>query len=152
MKKQVLAIALASIVVAGSAQTAENPIAARKAMMQNVVAATKMGGAMLKGSMDYNAATAQLILRVMNTASLGAAEHFPEGSETGGETTASPKIWQDMAGFTMAMAKFQTDTAAGIVKKPEDMASFDKAAFGAAFAKVTANCKSCHESYRVKKN
>ncbi len=107
---------------------------------------------MLKGEMDYNAAAAQLVLRVMKTASLGAAEHFPKGSEIGGETTAAPKIWQDMEGFVKTMAKFQTDTAAGILKKPEELASFDKAAFGAAFGKATANCKVCHEKYRIKKN
>lgn len=136
--------------VAASAIAAENPIGARKAMMQNVVAATKMGGGMLKGNIEYSEAAAQLVLRVMNQAALGVGEYFPKGSETGMETTASPKIWSDMEGFTAALAKFQADTAAGIVK-PEEVEFFDKDAFGAAFGKATANCKSCHQEYRIKK-
>ncbi len=151
MKKLVLASVTCTAMLTSTAMTAENPIGARKAMMQNVVAATKMGGAMLKGQMDYSPAAGQLILRVMNTASLGVVEHFPKGSESGMETTAAPKIWEDMGGFTAAMAKFQVDTASEIVK-PEEVEFFDKAAFGAAFGKVTANCKACHEKYRIKKN
>ncbi len=151
MIKLILATALCTATLAGTAFAADSHIAARKATMQNVVAATKMGGAMLKGQMEYSPAAAQLVLRVMNTAALSVVEHFPKGSETGGETTAAPKIWQDMAGFTAAMAKFQTDTAAGIVKL-EEVEFFEKADFGAAFGKATANCKACHQDYRVKKN
>ncbi len=151
MRKLVHACVACTAMLTGSAIAAEDPIGARKAMMKNVVAATKLGGGMLKGQVEYNAVAAQLILRVMNTAALGAAEHFPKGSETGMETTAAPKIWEDMGGFTAAMGKFQADTASTIVKL-EEIEFFDKAAFGAAFGKVTANCKACHEKYRIKKN
>ncbi len=125
---------------------AEDPIATRKAIMKNVGAAAKAGGAMVKGEAEFNAVTAELALRVMNAASLGVGELFPKGSETGGKTTASPKLWEDRAGFDKAMAKFQTDTAAGIASKPADLAAF-KVAFGTA----TANCGACHKAYRVKK-
>ena len=54
---------------------------------------------MMKGEAEFNAVAAELILRTMNTAALGFDELFPAGSETGGETTASPKIWEDRAGF-----------------------------------------------------
>lgn len=105
---------------------------------------------MLKGSVEYNEAAAQMVLRVLNQAALGMGEYFPKGSETGMETTASPKIWSDMDGFANAVAKFQNDTATGIVK-PEEIEFFDKSAFGVAFGKATANCKSCHQEYRIKK-
>lgn len=150
MKKHLAAIAL-GLIVAGSAIAAEDPISTRKATMQNVLAATQVGGAMLKGKMEYSPATGQLVLRVMNAAALGMPNHFPVGSETGMETTASPKIWEDMAGFTTAMAKFAGDTAAGFVKI-EEMEFFDKAEFGAAFGKATENCGACHKVYRIKKN
>jgi cytochrome c556 len=151
MNKLILTLVACATTLAGSAFAAENPIATRKATMQNVVAATKLGGAMLKGQMEYSPIAGQLVLRVMNTAALGVGEHFPKGSDTGGETTASPKIWQDMAGFKAALAKFQADTAASLVK-PEEVEFFEKADFGAAFGKATANCKACHQEYRVKKN
>ncbi len=151
MNKLTIALIAGMASIATTAIAAENPIAARKATMQNVVAATKLGGAMLKGQIDYSPVAGQLVLRVMNTAALGIGEHFPKGSETGGETTASPKIWSDRAGFLAAVAKFQADTAAELVK-PEDVTFFEKDDFGAAFGKVTQNCKACHKEYRVKKN
>ena len=100
---------------------------------------------MVKGEAEFDAVAAELVLRTMNAAALGFGEFFPEGSETGGKTTASAKIWEDMAGFKAAIAKFEQDTAAGVAAKPADLASF-KAAFGAA----AANCGSCHQSYRKK--
>ena len=146
MKRAVLAGILIAAFSAGPVLSAEDPIASRKAIMQSVGAAAKAGGAMLKGEADFNAVTAELILRTMNAAAHGAGELFPEGSETGGKTTASAKIWEDRAGFDKAMVKFQSDTAAGIAAKPADIDAF-KAAFGAA----TENCGACHKAYRIKK-
>lgn len=130
----------------GPVLAADDPIAARKAIMQNVGAATGAGAGMVKGEAEFDAVTAALVLRTMNTAALGFGELFPEGSESGGKTTAAPSIWDDRAGFEMVLAKFKADTAAGIAAKPADLDAF-KAAFGAA----TANCAACHKDYRVKK-
>ena len=144
-----LKIMLSAAVMLGSTSavfSADDPIAVRKAMMKNVGAATGAGAAMAKGEAEFNAVTAELVLRTMNTAALGVGELFPAGSESGGETTASPKIWEDRAGFNAAFAKFASDTAAGIAAKPADLDAF-RAAFGAA----AANCGSCHKAYRVKK-
>lgn len=139
---------MGSAIWATSVFAAEDPIATRKAMMQNVSAATKMGAAMLKGQMDYDPTAGQLVLRVMNQAALGVGELFPEGTQTGGETTVSAKVWEDMAGFKAALAKFQTDTASELMK-PEETEFFDKESFTTAFIKVTKNCGVCHKVYRL---
>lgn len=151
MNKLTLTILAGVVLIAGAATAAENPIATRKAMMQNVLAATQMGGGMLKGKIEYNPVAAQMVLRVLNQAALGIGEHFPKGSESGMKTTAGPKIWSDMGGFNTALAKFAADTSAGFLK-PEEIEFFDKDAFGAAFGKAASNCKFCHQDYRVKKN
>lgn len=147
MKKKLIAGAFLTAFAYGPVIAAEDTIAARKALMQNVGAATKAGAGMVKGEAEFNAVTAELVLRTMNTAALGMGELFPEGSEEGGKTTAAPKIWEDRAGFTQAVAKFEADTASGIATKPADLDAF-KTAFGAA----AANCGTCHKEYRVKKN
>ncbi len=148
MKKISILLLAGSAILATSAMAAEDPIATRKAMMQNVSAATKMGGAMLKGQMEYDPAAGQLVLRVLNQAALGIGELFPKGTETGGESTASAKVWEDMAGFKAALAKFQTDTASELMK-PEETEFFDKESFAGAFVNVTKNCASCHKVYRL---
>lgn len=139
-------ITLALFMTAGlfGATHAADPSADRQAMMKNVGAATGVGGKMMKGELDFDPVAAQLIFGTMNAAASGFGYLFPEGSETGNETEASPKIWDDKAGFEAAVAKFVADTSS---LKITDMDSF-KAAFGA----VTKNCGSCHEAFRVKKN
>ena len=144
-----LKLLLAAAMLAGSTgvgMSADDPIAVRKAMMKNVGAATGAGAAMAKGEADFNAVTAELVLRTMNNAALGFGELFPDGSDSGGKTTASPKIWEDRAGFNAALAKFANDTASGIAAKPADLDAF-RAAFGAA----ASNCGACHKAYRVQK-
>lgn len=144
MKKLLLGTVAACLMVSTSAFA--DPIADRRAAMKNVGMAMGTLVKMLKGQMDYDPNAALLSFAVMNNAAIGITSLFPAGTETGGETTAHAKIWSDMAGFTAAMAKFQTDTAAAIAAKPADAGAF-KAEFG----KVASNCKSCHESYRVAK-
>jgi cytochrome c556 len=141
MKLKIIMAAAVLLGSAGVGHSAADPIAVRKAIMKNVGAATGAGGAMAKGEAEFNAVTAALVLRTMNTAALGFGELFPEGSETGGESTASPKIWEDRAGFNAAFAKFAADTAAGIAAKPADLDAF-RAAFGAA----ASNCGACHKA------
>jgi cytochrome c556 len=51
------------------------------------------------------------------------------------------------ADWKIATDKFQKDTVAAVALKPTDAASFGKA-----FGMVTANCKSCHEGFRIKKS
>ncbi|MEM8750175.1 MAG: cytochrome c [Pseudomonadota bacterium] len=128
---------LASAFAAGDAPTE------RQTLMGNVGAATGAGAKMVKGEVEFDLVAAQLALRTMNTAGLAFGYMFPDGSQTGAKTEASPKIWEDRAGFDAAVNKFIADTSGA--EKVTDLESF-KAAFGAA----TANCGSCHKAYRVK--
>lgn len=136
---------LAACLLVGTAAYAD-PIVDRKAAMKKVGGSMGAAVKMLKGQMDYDPAVALEAFTTMNTVAKGFGELFPVGSETGGETTANPKIWSDADGFKAALVKFDEDTAAAMEAKPADMDAF-KAAFG----KVAGNCKSCHETYRVAK-
>lgn len=140
-----LAVVASLAGVSTMAFAAGDPIAERKAMMKSVGAATGASAAMVKGQADFDPRVAMLALRTMNAVALGFSAKFPEGSESGGKTTASPKIWEDSAGFAAAVAKFEADTAAALAAPAGDIDAF-KAQFGA----VAANCSSCHQDYRVK--
>ena len=100
---------------------------------------------MSKGATAFDAKVVLRALKSLNYVAVTYGDHFPEGSDQG-DTTASPKIWQDMAGFKAAGAKFAADTAAAIANPPQDVA-----ALGAALGAVGGNCKACHDNYRVKK-
>jgi cytochrome c556 len=145
MIRTVLAVAAIAIgVTAVAAQS--DPIAARKALMKEQGAQTKTGAGMAKGEAPFDLTKAQAILaNYIDTASK-MPDLFPPTSKTGGETTAAPKIWEDMAGFKAGFAKLSSEAKAaqGSVK---DLDSF-KSAFGG----LTKNCGGCHETYRVKKS
>lgn len=121
-----------------------NPIAERQQIMKAVGGATREGAAMAKGDVAFDAAKAQAVFKTYADAASKMPALFPDSSKTGGDTTASPKIWEDQAGFKAAFVKFGQDAEAGA--KATDLASF-RTAFGAA----TKNCGGCHEVYRIKK-
>lgn len=147
MRMKSLVIAATAIVVTAGIAMAQDPIADRKAAMKSVGGAAKAASAMLKGEMDYDAAKALEALTTMNAVAKTFGTLFPEGTETGGETTAKDTIWSDRAGFDAAVAKFEADTAAGVSAAPADLDAF-KVAFGA----VGENCGACHKVYRIPQN
>ncbi len=145
MKKLFFSVAAATVLFAGVAHA--DVIADRKAEMKNNGASIKLLSQSAKGEVPYDAAAVLAALTSMRKTTSNFADLFPAGSETGGETTASPKIWEDMNGFKTALAKFHTDLDAAIAAAPAD-----PAALGAVLGAVGGNCQSCHESYRIMKN
>ena len=144
--RAVLAAVLATAVILPATIATAGPIEDRKAIMKGNGRDTKMAGDMLKGVVPFDAAMANKILANYAAAAKAFPAHFPANSKTGGETEAAPAIWDKPADWKAATAKFQADTAAAAATKPGDAASFGKA-----FGMVTANCKSCHEGFRIKK-
>ncbi len=139
------AFVLLSLALGATAAMAEtNPIAERQQTMKAVSAATREGAAMAKGDTPFDASKAQSVFKIYADAAKKMPALFPDSSRSGGETTASPKVWEDQAGFKAAFAKFEADAEAGA--KAGDLADF-RTAFGAA----TKNCGACHEAYRIKK-
>lgn len=144
---RILAAALLIALTAPALAQGSDPIATRQSLMKQNGKDAKAGGEILKGVMPFDAAKAQAIFTEMNDVANKFGNYFPKGSETGGDTEAAPAIWTKPADFKAALAKFQKDTSAAVAAKPTTVA-----AFGQQFGAVTANCKSCHESFRVKKN
>jgi cytochrome c556 len=144
MKKLLLAISLFALTV--SAATAD-PIADRKALMKANGKAAGQLAAIAKGEAPFDAAAVLAALTTLNddAQKLDVATLFPAGSDKG-DTTASPKIWEDMAGFQAKVDKFKTDAAAALAAPPADVDGV-KATLGV----LGQNCGGCHEAFRVKK-
>ena len=137
----------ATVLFAVSATAANDPITSRKALMKANGLAIGALVKMAKGEMDFNPLTAQLALGTMNAVTLGFGQYFPENSQTGNETTASPKIWQNKADFEAKLAKYQADTEDALAFPPTS-----RAELGPLLGIMGGNCKSCHEAYRIKTN
>lgn len=123
-----------------------DPIAERKSLMKATGAATRTGSQMAKGEAPFDLAKAKEVLATYAKTAATAHQYFPENSKTGGDTTASPKIWENQAAFKAQFDQWgkQIADASG---KVTDLESF-KAAFGT----VTQACQSCHQSYRIQKS
>jgi uncharacterized caspase-like protein/cytochrome c556 len=133
-------------VVAPPVPPGADPIATRKALMRSMGAATKTGGQMVRGDAPYDQTKAQEILATYIDAADKMPTLFPDNSKSGGETTASARIWQDPNGFKAGFAKLKTEaTAANVSVKGID-------SFKAWFGGLTKNCGNCHETYRLKKS
>ncbi|GGB50488.1 cytochrome C556 [Roseibium aquae] len=153
MRKVMLGLVAGAVVLGGpvvSVQAAGDPIAVRKAVMQSVGAAAGLGGGMMKGEIAYTPAAGKAAIASMNAAALSYGDFFPEGSESGGDTTAAAAIWEDRAGFAQELAKFASATGGAMQASGKDGPA-DLDAFKAAFGPVLQTCKSCHEGFRVKR-
>jgi cytochrome c556 len=117
-------IAVAVLLAASCATTAfAGPIEDRQQLMKNVQAATKDGVGLARGATPFDAAKAKAVLQVYIDASAKLPTLFPAGSDKGAKNAADAKA---------AQAATDTDS------------------FKAAFGKITADCTSCHGTYRLK--
>lgn len=122
----------------------DDPIAQRRTIMKGVGAATRTGTQFVKGEAPFDLAKAKEILQVYANAADKVHNYFPETSKTGGETTASPKIWESQADFR---ARF--DAWAKDIEKAKAETK-DLNTFKAEFTTLTKACGSCHQTYRIK--
>jgi cytochrome c556 len=141
--KRVLAAGL--LLALGTSLAVAGPIEDRQKLMKGIAAATKVGAGLAKGDVPYDPAKAKEVFQTYSTNIETFPTLFPEDSKTGGDTTASPKIWEDMAGFKEHAAKFDADAKAALAS------TGDQASFAKAFGEVTKNCNACHGAYRIKK-
>ena len=123
----------------------QNPIEARQALMKDNGKHAKVGAAMVKGEKPFDLAAAKEIF-VTFEKSAKAADLFPPDSKTGHDTTASPKIWEEMDKFKALFVKFAADA------KKAGASVTDLDSFKTAFSAMGKECGGCHRPYRVKKN
>ncbi|KQZ94175.1 cytochrome C556 [Mesorhizobium sp. Root157] len=144
MRKLLIAISL--LAFAGSAALAD-PVLDRQLLMKE---RGKVVGELVKvakGEQAFDAAQVATALNALqvNAEKFDAEALFPAGSDTG-DTTASPKIWEDMAGFKADADKFEADVKAAAAAPPADVDAL-KAQIGV----LGSNCSTCHQTYRIKK-
>ncbi|MCA0058962.1 MULTISPECIES: cytochrome c [unclassified Mesorhizobium] len=145
MRKLVVAISM--LAFAGSAAFAD-PILDRQALMKERGKIVGGLSKVVKGEEPFDAAAVLTALQALqaNAEKFDADVLFPAGSDTG-DTTAAPKIWQDMAGFKATEDKYLADVKAAVAAAPADVDSL-KTQIGV----IGSDCGTCHKGYRVKKS
>ncbi|MER9349147.1 cytochrome c [Mesorhizobium sp. M0239] len=144
MRKLVIAISM--LALAASAAFAD-PILDRQALMKERGKIVGGLSKVVKGEEPFDAAAVLTQLQALqaNADKFDADALFPAGNDTG-DTTASPKIWEDMAGFKAAEDKYLADVKAAVAAAPADADAL-KAQVGA----IGSDCGTCHQGYRIKK-
>jgi cytochrome c556 len=127
---------------------ADDPIAVRQALMRNNGSAAAVSGAIMKNELPYNPAVGRAAVNAMAATAAAVGDFFPEGTADAARSEASPKIWEDMAGFQAALERFQTAVASAVEASGRDGPP-DAAAFTAAMQPVLQTCSNCHDTYRL---
>jgi len=121
-----------------------DPIAARKALMKDNDEGARIVVAMMRGRAPFEGAKIESVFAQWAETAEKLPGLFPPGSETGGRTHASPKIWQNKADFDAKAADFGKVVAEN---RDKSMASLD--GLKAAVSAVGKACDNCHEDYRL---
>ena len=136
-----LAAAVIALGVGATLAYAQNldAIKQRREVMKAIATAGIPNFKMMKGQEPFDLATVQAGLKVDQTEAAKLKGLFPDDSKTGGDTDASPKIWQQKAEFEAAVDTFVNGAkaAAGAIT--------DEATFKAEYPKVVASCGGCHK-------
>lgn len=115
-------------------------VAARMESMKTIGGAMKTLGSMAKGTVEFDATTAQAAIDAIAVQSGKIPELF-EVQETDPMSEAKPEIWTNWDDFTSkAMALNAAAQATTIT---------DAASIGAAMGAIGGSCKGCHTDYRM---
>lgn len=146
MRSFFLALSSVAILTAGVAHA--DVIADRQAIMKDMGRSVGQLAPMVKGDKPFDAAVALAALEKIDADAkkFDVDALFPAGSDQG-DTEASPKIWENKEDFVKHVEKFRMDAAAALAAKPQSVDELKPV-----FQQVAANCGSCHQVYREKKN
>ena len=129
---------------AGAVIAQQDPIAARKALMKGNVQHASAMVKMMKGETPFEAAKVEAAFAQWKETAEKLPGLFPDSSKTGGETRATPKVWQTKSDFDAKAAAFAKSVADN---RASAVASLD--GLKAAIPVVGKTCDNCHEDYRA---
>lgn len=148
MKTLISAAAVLAMLALGTniaaAQSCEDVIKTRQTLMKRSGDMAKAGAAMARGQAPFDEAKVQEILAAFADKAQKLPNLFPDCSKTGGDTHATPAVWEKPDEFKEKIVKFATD-----VKAAQGNAK-DLDTFKASFSTIGKDCGGCHETFRTK--
>jgi cytochrome c556 len=143
--KTLAATAVALCLGFGSAFAAE-PQVERQAGMKAIGGAMGALAAIAKEQKPFDAEAVKTALTTISTSAKAFPDQFPVGSETGHDTEASPKIWENPSDFRAKALKLSSDADAVLAAAPTNVAGV-----ATAMQTLSAECGQCHQTYRLKR-
>jgi cytochrome c556 len=143
-----------TVVVVGTLLLGVGAVVAQQDVVKSTQDVMKSNGknagalaAMIKGEKPYDQTTVDTALAQLNETAKKLPTLFPvgmKGLKAEGDYSASPKIWEDKAGFDAHIASFAKvlTEAKGKIK--------DLDSLKATWPAIGKECGGCHETYRVK--
>ena len=131
----------------GAVVAQQDVVKSTQTIMKNTGKNAGAVAAMVKGEKPYDQATVDAAMVVIDETAKKLPTLFPasiKGLKAEGDYSASPKIWEDKAGFDAHIASFAkavTD-AKGKIK--------DLDSLKVTWPTIGKECGGCHETYRVK--
>lgn len=121
--RSLLVTASLLVTLVSPALAADDPIEVRETLMESNAASAAVAVEIMKDEIAYNTALGKSVITSLHATALAFGSFFPEGSADANRSSASPKIWEDPAGFAAELAKFKaaTDaaaTASGAMARP----------------------------------
>ncbi|WP_166305871.1 c-type cytochrome [Bradyrhizobium sp. 2S1] len=146
--KRIVVVAAMLALSAGAVVAQQDQVNKTQAQMKETGKNAGAIAAMIKGEKPYDQATVDAALAKFEDTAKKLPTLFPEstkGLKPEGDYSASPKIWEDKAGFESHIASF-TKVVADTKGKVKDVDTL-KAEMPGLFKQ----CGGCHETYRLKK-
>jgi cytochrome c556 len=137
-------VALAIGLAASAVMAQSDPIAARKALMKENNNNARAMVQTMRGQKPFDAAAVEAAFAQWADTAQKLPGLFPDNSKTGGETHASPKIWQNKKDFDEKSAEFGKAVAD---TREKAKASLD--GLKAAIPVIGKACDNCHQDYRL---
>jgi cytochrome c556 len=125
-----------------SATAQQDVIKARQELMKRSGQQMGVVGRMTRGQDPFDGAKVNAAFDAWADKAQKLPTAFPDASRRG-NTNALPSVWDDKAGFSAAIAKFQKDVADNRAKAAESLDGLK-----AAFPNILNDCNGCHEKFR----
>ena len=142
-----IALAVTGLIISVGAVVAQSdPVKEREDLMKGNQKGADTVVAMMTGKAPYDAKAVDAAFAQWADTAKKLPGLFPEGSKTGGDNRASPKIWLNKKDFDAKAAEFGKAVADNRAKA---VASLE--GLRAAIPVVGNGCDNCHKEYRLSK-
>lgn len=128
----------------GAVLAQSDPVKEREDLMKGNQKGADLVVAMMQGKAPYDAKVVDTAFQQWADTAQKLPGLFPEGSKTGGDNRASPKIWVNKKDFDEKSAAFAKAVADNRAKA---IGSLD--GLRAAIPAVGNGCDNCHKEYRL---